>query len=80
MPFYRGVYGCIPAGGKYFLQDITIYEASCILCHLAVCQLLIMNANLADSAVNPVKCLSICVKRGKKSLTNGTTVQYLSLH
>ena len=45
MPFYRGVYGCIPAGGKYFLQDITIYEASC--------QLLIMNANLADSAVNP---------------------------
>lgn len=53
MPFYRGVYGCIPAGGKYFLQGITIYEASCILCHLAVCQLLIMNANLADSAVNP---------------------------
>ena len=53
MPFYRGVYGCISAGGKYFLQDITIYEASCILCHLAVCQLLIMNANLADSAVNP---------------------------
>ena len=48
-----GVYGCIPARGKYFLQDITIYEASCILCHLAVCQLLIMNANLADSAVNP---------------------------
>ena len=69
MPFYRGVYGCIPAGGKYFLQDITIYEASCILCHLAVCQRL-----------TPVKCLSICVKRGKKSLTNGTTVQYLSLH
>ena len=48
-----GVYGCIPARGKYFLQDITIYEASCIMCHLAVCQLLIMNANLADSAVNP---------------------------
>ena len=53
MPLYRCVYGCISEKNKYFLQDITIYEASCILCHLAVCQLLIMNANLADSAVNP---------------------------